>query len=302
MVACAVTRSAHVWAVGVGVVFVLATSVAQAQPRGGRNGSNNDETEAQHAQGNRLREQGRHAEARDLFRALYERTQDPRALVRQGLAEMALQEWIAADEHLTAGLATQGNRWVDENRARINGALHDVQTHVGSLAVECGPAGATLTVNDTARGVCPVSAPLRLAVGSATVRVEAPGQPPRSETVQVVAGSEPLRVRVVVDPPAPPPPPTPTVNESLRRRRRTMLALGGVSLGLGAAGVGVGLAGFTALDNNTVGLVGVAAGGALLVTGVVLLVVAPSRRDVEGRAALCAPTFDRPGLACAVTF
>ena len=87
-----------------GLVFAAALSapsLASAQPRGAR-----DDVEAQHNQGNRLRQQGRNAEARDLFRGLWERTHEPRAIIRQGLAEMALEEWLAADEHLR----TRGQR------------------------------------------------------------------------------------------------------------------------------------------------------------------------------------------------
>ncbi len=274
------------------------SSSAGAQPRG----SASDDVEAQHAQGNRLREQGRHAEARDLFRALYERTHDPKALVRQGLAEMALQEWVAADEHLSAGLASQGNRWVDENRARIQGAVREVQSHVGTLVVECTPPGATVFVNEAPRGQCPMQQPLRLLVGPATVRVEATGAQPMTQTTNVVTGSDPTVLRMYL------------AHEQQRHddsarqavlannsRRSTMLTLGGVSLGLGLAGIGVGVAGFVAADNETMGIVGLAAGGALTLTGVVLLIAAPARQR-EGGASICGPTFDRPGIACAFRF
>lgn len=283
---------------------MLFAGAAVAQPRG----ASNDDIEAQHNQGNRLREQGRNAEARDLFRAIYERTHEPRALVRQGLAEMALQEWLAADEHLTAGLATQGNRWVDENRARIQAAMREVQSHVGTLVVECSPPGATVYVNDAQRGACPMQQPLRALVGPVTVRVEAVGAQPMMQTANVVAGSDPTVLRMYLaheqrqnDTAA---------REAVlanNRRRSTMLALGGVSLGLGIVGLGVGTAGFVVTDSanqplsETMGIVGLAAGGVLAVTGVVLLVTAPARQH-EGTAALCAPTLDRLGVSCGLRF
>lgn len=297
-------RAARVSGVSVIVASWLGASSAQAQPRS----SANDDVEAQHNQGNRLREQGRHAEARDLFRALYARTHEPRALVRQGLAEMALQEWVAADEHLTAGLATTGNRWIDENRARIQGAAREVQTHVGTLVVECSPPGATVSLNGTPSGQCPMPGPMRRLVGPVTVRVEATGAQPMTQTANIVAGSDPTVLRMYL------------AHEQRQndtaardavlannRRRSTMLTLGGVALGLGVAGLGVGAAGFLVTDNagnplrETMGIVGFAAGGALAVTGVVLLVAAP-RRQQEVSAGLCGPTFDRPGLACAWRF
>ncbi len=282
---------------------LLEARAVHAQPR-----RDSDDVEAQHAQGNRLREQGRHAEARDLFRALYERTHDPRALVRQGLAEMALSEWVAADEHLQSGMAVQGNRWVDENRSRIQAALREVQTHVGTLSVECSPPGAVVYVGDAQRATCPAP-PMRLPVGPVTVRVEAPGSLPVTQTATIAAGDEPTVVRVSLV--SAPRPIDPAVVESARannRRRATMMVLGGVSLGLGVAGLGAGAAGFLVRDSNdnplstTLGVVGLAAGGALAIAGVVLLVAAPARREVPVSAGLCGPTLDRPGLACAWRF
>lgn len=274
-----------------------------------------DDVEAQHERGNRLREQGRHADARDLFRGLFERTHDPRALVRQGLAEMALQEWIAADEHLRAGLATQGNRWVDENRQRIQGALREVGSHVGSLVVQCAPPEAQVFVNDTARGTCSSATPLRLAVGNATVRVQADGVAPETRTAAITAGDTPTTLSVQLAAPAPA-----HVDMSWRdraeasnRRRTLMFGLGGAALGLGAVGLGLGAYGYFAEDdtthmapaNETLGIVGFAAGGALVVTGIVLMVTAPRHRSTElpeNTAYACAPSLGVRGIACAVTF
>lgn len=283
-------------------------AVAAAQPR-------NDDVEAQHERGNRLREQGRHAEARDLFRGLYERTHDPRALVRQGLAEMALQEWVAADEHLRTGLASQGTRWVDDNRQRIQGALREVGAHVGTLVVQCTPGDAQIFVNDTARGTCSSAAPQRVVVGSVNVRVQTDGVAPESRSVNVAAGDTPSTVSVQLAAPV-----TPHIDMSWRdraeasnRRRTLMLGLGGAALGLGAVGLGLGAYGYFAEDSQvpgqpfseTMGIVGFAAGGALVVTGIVLLAVAPRRQSTDipaSTAAMCAPSFGIRGIACAVTF
>lgn len=300
------------WLSGMVLAAALAAPVvAPAQPRGREDRAARDDVEAQHNQGNRLRQQGRNADARDLFRALYERTHEPRAVIRQGLAEMALEEWLAADEHLRAGLAATEDAFVVENRARIDEQLRAVSAHVGSLVVECTPAGATVTVNGTARGACPLVAPIRLAVGAATVRVEQPGSAPVEERTTIAPGTEPttlrvhLRANAVVAPPH--------VDDDARasnRRRSLMLGLGGAALGLGAVGLGLGVAGFVVTDDRgeplsePLGIAGLVAGGALAVTGVILLVAAPSRRP-EGAARLtplCAPTLGAPGLACAVAF
>jgi hypothetical protein len=281
---------------------LLVPAAVLAQPRA-------DDVEAQHTQGNRLREQGRHAEARDLFRQLYARTQDPRAIVRQGLAEMALNEWVAADEHLQTGLATHNNRWVEDNRARIQGALRDVQSHVGSLVIECAPAGATVTVNQTPQGVCPLTRPLRMVVGDVTVRVEAPGRVAMQQTTSIVAGNDPTTLRMSLATNATDTGPVAVTNDAYANnsRRRTMLTLGGVALGLGAVGIGAGLAGYLIEDSGkplsrTLGVVGLTAGGALIVTGIVLLVAAPARRPEPTISFGCMPNLLSNGVDCTMRF
>jgi hypothetical protein len=279
--------------------------VATAQPRGAR-----DDVEAQHTQGNRLRQQGRNVEARDLFRALYERTHEPRAIIRQGLAEMALEDWLAADEHLRAGLAVTGDAFVQENRARIEEQLRVVSTRVGSLVIECAPAGATVTINGDPRGRCPLAAPLRLRVGQTLVRVEHPGTSPVEEQTAVVAGDDPTTLRIRLQPLLTRDPAAEQEAAAVNRRRSRMLGLGGAALGLGAVGLGVGLAGLLVTDSagaplsEPLGYAGLAVGGALSVTGVILLVAAPARR-AEGTARStprCAPALGMAGFACAGTF
>jgi hypothetical protein len=296
-------RSVRSHALVVAGALTFASAHTLAQPR-------ESDIEAQHTQGNRLREQGRHAEARDLFRALYERTHDPRALVRQGLAEMALSEWVNAETHLTEGKETRGNRWVDENRPRIEDALREVQTHLGSLAVECGPRGAVVYIDDAARATCPVERPMRMPVGSVRVRVQAPGMDPRSETVTLSAGTTPSTVRLALTPPTlAPAADEVAAAESNNRRRSTLRALGFTALGLGVAGIGAGVAGYAVTGDDgqplseTMGILGLAAGGTLLVTGVVLLVAAPARREVPGaQAFVCAPWLHGLGGGCAFAF
>ena len=192
-----------------------------AQSRGAR-----DEVEAQHNQGNRLRQQGRNVEARDLFRALYERTHEPRAIIRQGLAEMALEDWLAADEHLRAGLAVTGDAFVQENRARIEEQLRVVSSRVGTLVIECLPEGATVTINGDPRGRCPLSAPLRLRVGPALVRVEHPGMNPVEEQSSVVAGDDPTTLRIRLQPLVTGDPVAEQEAAAVNRRRARMFEIG----------------------------------------------------------------------------
>jgi len=291
----------------VAAAALAAPSATYAQPRPAAR----DDVEAQHTQGNRLRAQGRNAEARDLFRGLWERTHEPRALIRQGLAEMALEEWLAADEHLRAGMAVTADAWVVENRVRVDEQLRVVASHVGALVIECAPEGAAVLVNDSARGACPLAAPIRLLAGAATVRVELAGMTPVRESTTVVPGNDPTTLRIHLQPVTTAPVGDPFADaRASNRRRRIMLGTGGALLGVGVVGIGLGAVGFLATDDagnalsEPMGIVGFAAGGALTVAGVALLIAAPSHRP-EGAARyipVCAPTLGRPGVACALTF
>jgi hypothetical protein len=294
------------------VALLAAPRVVAAQPRNREDRAARDDVEAQHNQGNRLRQQGRNAEARDLFRALYERTREPRAIIRQGLAEMALEEWLAADEHLRAGLAASNDPFVMENRARIEEQLRTVDAHVGSLVLECSPTGATVYVNGAMRGTCPLTAPIRLLPGEVRVRVEQPGATSLEERSTIVPGSEPTVLRIHLRPIVQTPLGGRSNDEARasNRRRAVMLGLGGAGLGLGAVGIGVGLAGLLVTDDRgdplsePMGIAGLVAGGVLAVTGVVLLVAAPAHRPetVARGFPVCAPVLGGSGVACTVTF
>jgi hypothetical protein len=275
------------------------------------------ERENLHNQGMRFREQNRNAEARDVFRRVYERWHEPRAVVRLGLAEMALSEWLAAEQHLQEGLAAANDPWVTENRARIQEALRGTQTHTGGLLVQADAPGATLWIRDAQVATLPMSAPLRVLSGSVTFEVRAPDHQPARQTVNVSAGGDapaPIRVTltstrpdVVVTPPRQSDPEA----EASNRRRSTMVGLGVAGLGVGAVSLGVGAAlYFVESDpgvrlSETGGIVLMAAGGALVVTGAILLITAPQYRNPTRASAwfTCGPSLAGSyGLGCAGRF
>jgi hypothetical protein len=232
------------------LVASLAPRSAAGQAQGG------PDVEAEHARGTRLRTEGHDAEAREVYRQLYERTREPRALARQALAEGAMGEWVAAEEHLVAALAAESDRWIRANRSGRNGLednLARIRTHLASLEVVCATPGAELWMRNTRVATLPLERPLRVVAGVVAFEVRAPGcvDEPRRETVE--AG--PTR-RFVVEltavraaPPAPhaPPPPVappslPGVGAERPPPRRWMRPLAWVSLGVGAVGLGAGLA------------------------------------------------------------
>lgn len=176
-----------------------ATASAQTSP-----------SEAEHQRGVQLRAQGQNAEAAEVFRAIFERTGEPRALARLGLAEGALSRWTDADEHLTTALARASDPWITANRASLEQALTAVRTHLGTVNVTCATPGATVQLGSDRPQPLPLQRPLRVTTGFVTLVVRAPGHSPTERRVAVPTGEDPIQVEVTLTPEATAPPPVVT--------------------------------------------------------------------------------------------
>ncbi len=166
--------------------WTLAIAIAVVAPSGFAQGR---EVEAEHERGQALRMQHRDAEALDVFRALYERTREPRALARMALAEFALGRFEVAEEHLVAALAAPGNPWIERNRGDLAAALQQLQAHLGWLDVTCETPGADLLVAGRRITSLPARQPLRIATGAVEFEVTAPGYEPAQQSAVVRAGA-----------------------------------------------------------------------------------------------------------------
>jgi len=149
--------------------------------------------EALHRRGLELRARGRTEEALAIFRGLYERTLEPRALARMALAEGALEQWVFAEEHLALAL-TSNDPWVREHRADLEQNLERLRANLGTVQIECPSEGAEVWIAQQSWGRLPLSRPLRVSVGEVDIELRLRGWNAR-QTVQVVAGVVPQRVR-----------------------------------------------------------------------------------------------------------
>ncbi len=140
------------------------------------------------AEGVELRQAGKTEEALPLFRKAHELSGSPRALAQWGLAEAALSRWLDAETHLTAALATQGDRWIDGNREAIERTLVTVTGKLGWLELAVKPPGARVRVNNQDLGRAPLARALRLTAGPANVEIESMGYQSVSRTLTVGAG------------------------------------------------------------------------------------------------------------------
>lgn len=168
------------------------------------------DVESEHQRGVQLRAAGQNDEAAAVFRAIFERTGEPRALARLGLAEGALSRWTEADEHLQTALARASDPWISANRASLEQALSAVRGHLGTLTVSCAAPGATVQVGNAPAVPLPLQRPLRVTTGFVDLVVRAPGHRPSERRVAVPMGDDPIAVEVTLIPAAPVAAATPT--------------------------------------------------------------------------------------------
>jgi len=298
-----------------------------------------DELEAEHARGVELRRQHRDAEARDLFRALHERSHASRALAWQAGAEAALGDWVNAERHLAAALDDANDPWVNQLRAELTADLAGFRQRVGRLEVLSSTPGAEVWVAGERAASLPLERPLVVRAGAVAVEVRAAGHVTEVRTVQVPPGLDALAretVNLTPQPVAitatvtaniltPPPPPPPADSGPIHPLR----IAGAIALGLGGVGVGLGIYGLVSYSSKhddyvnagcdvasppadcagfdggasslTLGIVGLSAGGALAIGGLVMMLV-PVRRGAPARTVTVAPGPGALGLSLRATF
>ncbi len=163
------------------------------------------EAEALISQGIALREQGKDEQALELFRKAEAWGKTPRSTAQVALAEQALGMWMLADTHLSAALAAKDDAWITKNRAALEGALATIQKHVGSVEVRANVASAQIFVDGALVGTLPRPTPLRLEVGARQVEVRAAGY--HSASRSVVVSNEAMARETFTLAPLPPEPP-----------------------------------------------------------------------------------------------
>jgi tetratricopeptide (TPR) repeat protein len=137
------------------------------------------------AQGIELRRDGKDAEALALFRQAADLDpESARAQAHLGVTNQALGRWLSADTYLSEALKHPGDPYIERHRAALEKAQEMVRDHIGSLAVDGGPAGADVSLNGRAIGRLPLTTQ-PVAVGSYLMEVSLTGHYSVSRPISV---------------------------------------------------------------------------------------------------------------------
>lgn len=187
------------------------------------------------AQGVTLRTQQRDAEALALFERANAMTPSPRALAQIALAEQALNRWVAAERHLREALASASDPWIARNAPALRSALGVIDSHLGRLEVRTNVPGAELWVSAVREGTLPLTAPLRVPVGSLPIEVRAAGYQPATRTVTITTGNITTETITLTQDPqvvGPMGPSTPGSTDYNEQTRARLVLIGGVGAGV----------------------------------------------------------------------
>jgi hypothetical protein len=161
------------------VVWVTAGVAVAAEPA---------EVEDLIRKGVELRRDGHDQRALPLFQKAYDLAHTPRTAAQLGLVEMSLGYTLESERHLVEGLASPRDLWIRKNKAVLDSALRRVRASIGELAIDGSPEGAEVWVNGKLAGRLPLSEPVRVPEGAASIELRAPGRNPLSRSVNVGAG------------------------------------------------------------------------------------------------------------------
>ncbi len=254
--------------------------------------------------------------ALELFQKADAMRPSGRSRAQIALAEQALGMWVQSEIDLARALEQPSDPWIAKNGKVLEAALATIRKHLGSLEMRGTPAGAEILVDGKRTGFLPLDKPLRLEVGRRLVEVRALAHHPLSRTVEIESGQLARESVTLVPSlagesggaaRAPAPVDLEPKREGPRSSARAPSPLGWVLFAAGGAGVAFGIASIFVANGHanefndddlcngfsnqpprcterasaartwrTVAVASLAGGGALALSGTLVLVLAPS--------------------------
>lgn len=268
--------------------------------------------EVEISRGVELRRARRDAEALEAFERAYRLAPSGRVRAQIGLAEQALGRWVAAERSLDAALSEPQDLWIAKNRDVLAASLALVAGHLATVDVTSNVDCASLYVDGELAG--PLPRTVHVAAGVITLDATAPGYVTMRRSIEVDAGVVAREVLTLVPRLSPSegppsraalpfasPEPAPVAAPAGASRAWTVASFAGAGtfVGLGAAAMFARESSLKTYNEDatacppatrsvtcssqraaverwtTLAAVAFGVGGAMAVTGVVLLVTAP---------------------------
>lgn len=174
----------------------LAAVVACLSARPAAAGPSGEDPERLISQGVELRRLGDDARAHGYFMRAYQIAHTPRSAAQLGLVELAVEEYLDAEEHLSEALASN-DPWVRANRATVERARTTSREHLARIEISGAPNDASVQVGRRSPVPLPADGVVWAPVGETTLRVEAAGHEPVTRSVTVAApGNTRLRIQM----------------------------------------------------------------------------------------------------------
>lgn len=189
----------------------------------------------------------RYERALEAYAKAFELGGDPAVQIKMANVEEKLGRWVDAARHYAGFLAAVADP-DPADKAEAEGRLEVVKEHLGVLTLTIAPEGAAVSIDGTALGTAPLTAPIYLAPGPHALEITADGYQPSTPQLEVDAGSEAERTfelepvpAVIVDTPPPPPPRVVEPVALPPGPSKLPLIGGGVAVGLAGGAVATGL-------------------------------------------------------------
>ena len=198
-------------------------------------------------QGIALRKAGDDARAEGYFRRAYDLAATSRTAAQLGLVELAVSDYIHAEEHLTEALGYR-DAWILENLAALKGSRDVARRNLFHVEMVGAPPNATVTLEGASPRPLPPGGIVWIDAGrSATIRIEAPGCQPAVLRISGAAGAgrriavemQPLARDRAVGSGVEPPPPTVADRSSTDRSSGNALRIAGLATAVVGVAAGV---------------------------------------------------------------
>jgi hypothetical protein len=147
-----------------------------------------EEPEALIRQGVEMRKGGDDVKAHGYFQRAYEIAHTPRAAAQLGLADLAIDDNLSAEQHLSEALAS-GDPWIRQYRAVLEKSRADARAQLGKLLVNRAPASTQVEIGGRPPVRLPLDATLWVPAGGVELRFSAPNCSPLTKQVTIAAGA-----------------------------------------------------------------------------------------------------------------